>query len=249
MPRALLSAMATLTAAMMASCGGTVAPVGPGDDGGLSDAHSTDGGANEGGGNGASCLGNSGVCEQTGSFCHGVDAGQASCATGFFCCQGEGVPEDGGGPSPACPSSPPGSGPCPKVGIECEYGNNANADCNDVYSCGPTGWTTGEVACPVPTCPSSYASVPINSTCSPTGGICGYEQGTCTCSEGSPPRINGPVWQCFPAQTGCPSPRPDLGTPCSAPSSLTCDYGACSGGISLSCQDGSWQQSNTACPG
>src|ERR1700722_1894776 len=41
---------------------------------------------------GASCLGNSGSCEKNGDACQGVNAGQASCGAGLFCCQDEGVP-------------------------------------------------------------------------------------------------------------------------------------------------------------
>jgi hypothetical protein len=237
-----------------AGCGGT--SIGNLSDGGTSDSAPSDGATNhEGGGNGASCLGNAGACQAVGTTCAGANGGQATCASGYFCCEDEGTPHDGGAPPDSggvgCPASPPSGADtaCPKVGLECEYGSNANLACNQLYTCQSSGWLTGEVACPEPTCPASYSAVPTGHKCDTDGGICGYPQGTCTCSSGSPPLINGPEWQCFPAQAGCPSPRPDIGTGCTASPSLVCNYGACSGGISLSCTDGTWQDAETACPG
>jgi hypothetical protein len=57
----------------------------------------------------------------------------------------------------------------------------------------------------------------------------------------------GPIWQCFTPASGCPNPRPDLGTACSD-DGLTCDYGSCNGGIAEICQGGYWQEQQTACP-
>jgi hypothetical protein len=46
---------------------------------------------------------------------------------------------------------------------------------------------------------------------------------------------------------GCPEPRPRIGDVCSEPA-LTCDYGACTGGIELQCEDGYWQREEVPCP-
>ena len=101
-------------------------------------------------------------------------------------------------------------------------------------------------------CPATYASVPSGDPCQPAGFVCAYPEGTCECSDlGGPVRIVdggiGPRWQCEPAQSGCPSPRPDIGTPCADPG-VSCDYGECSGGIALNCTDGTWQSGPVACP-
>jgi hypothetical protein len=216
---------------------------GPGPDGG--------GPGPDGGGPGASCLSNSGVCQADGTPCNGIDAGQTTCATGLYCCEGEGVPPPDSGPPPSgpCPPSPP-AGLCTSPNVQCEYGTSPNINCNQVYTCTGGSWLTMMGGtCPAPSCPASYGLVMQGTSCSPDGGVCAYPKGTCTCSEGSPPTVGGPIWECFAAQPGCLDFRPDLGTPCSAPSSLTCDYGACAGGIAVSCQSGTWQEAYTVCAG
>jgi hypothetical protein len=154
----------------------------------------------------------------------------------------------GGG---ACPSSPPTAGAaCPQTGLECEYGTNPNPSCNQIVQCTNTGWVDqGNTGCPAGQCPATYASVPLDQNCKNDNGVvCSYAEGTCTCSFGAPPHTNGPVWQCFVAKAGCPSPRPDIGTTCTSPGE-SCDYGACQGGIALKCSGGVWQQDEVACPG
>jgi hypothetical protein len=57
-------------------------------------------------------------------------------------------------------------------------------------------------------------------------------------------------WVCQTASsTGCPVPRPALGSPCSQ-SGLFCNYGACSipGGTAESCVNGAWTESPVPCP-
>jgi hypothetical protein len=168
-----------------------------------------------------------------------------------------GTGTDGGtGDSPSgpfCPAKPPGAGSsCAPVGLQCEYGTDPSPDCNTIMQCGASGWvnlTTGTV-CPPPgtQCPSSYASVPDHQKCTPDLLTCPYAEGVCICTSslGGPVSLY-PMWDCFPAQSGCPSPRPHLGAPCS-PSGQECNYGACSGGIDLICKDGYWQEQQLACP-
>jgi hypothetical protein len=165
----------------------------------------------------------------------------------------EGVPLPDSGVSP-CPVSQP-SGPsesCSTPNVTCEYGESPDPYCNDLYECSGAMWLaeTGP-ACPVATgaCPTTYGSA--TGSCSSDEQICPYAQGTCICTSdpGGLPIENGPVWSCTPTTAGCPAVRPDLGTPCSAPASRSCDYGQCSGGVAESCQGGYWQLStDNACP-
>jgi hypothetical protein len=133
--------------------------------------------------------------------------------------------------------------------MECEYGSNPNPNCDNVVTCDATGWSfpTPGVACPMGTCPASYSAVPQGKQCTPLGLDCAYPQGQCNCADSVPVSQPNPVWLCSTPQTGCPEPRPDLGSSCSQPG-LSCDYGACTGGIAMSCQDGYWQRAEVACP-
>ncbi len=151
---------------------------------------------------------------------------------------------------PSCPTSAPTSGgPCSTVGsITCEYGTNPNPDCNQQFQCVSGAWQLSDVVCAsVPTCSSTEPAA--GSTCT-TAQTCAYASATCLCTSdpGGLPSAGGPVWDCIPITPGCPGTRPDLGTPCSASSTLDCDYGQCVGGVGLSCQDGLWQLADVACP-
>ncbi|HEY4013575.1 MAG TPA: hypothetical protein VGM06_09570 [Polyangiaceae bacterium] len=160
---------------------------------------------------------------------------------------------DAGG-SPLCPTSPAArASACPRVGLACEYGTSTNVACDTVVMCMASGWSVTEaVSCPMGTCPATYDAVPMGEACAPSGLGCGYAKGTCICSSSTGPIevIDGAVaidWHCFPAMTGCPSPRPRLGTPC-VDAGVSCNYGACSGGVELSCDGGVWQEESVPCP-
>jgi hypothetical protein len=56
-----------------------------------------------------------------------------------------------------------------------------------------------------------------------------------------------PIWTCSQPAAGCPNPRPRIGSSCSQ-DGLSCNYGACSGGVEVQCKDGYWQQANVPCP-
>jgi hypothetical protein len=157
-----------------------------------------------------------------------------------------------GGIKSGCPATPPTSnGACTPNGQRCEYGANPDPSCNQMFVCLNGSWveqTPGTYCPPQADCPATYASVPVNQNCMPNNLACSYMQGTCFCTQGGGgPVKQYPQWSCVPATTTCPSPRPDIGTACSEPGQ-TCDYGACSGGVGLSCMNGSWQEVNWTCP-
>jgi len=221
--------------AASAACGGSTATV-IGDDCNGGDCVSTDGG---GPGADGSTGAEGGVDNDGGT---GTDGGTGS--------DGGTTHPDSGGTTSGCPTSAPSSGACSPVGLECEYGNNANPGCDEIVDCTSGGWAaaTGENCSMQGTCPATYAAVPKNQMCEPAGFSCGYSEGQCNCAVQSLAVHQYPIWQCTPTTTGCPTPRPDLGTPCSVPSTTTCDYGACNGGIAESCSGGFWKRAETPCP-
>jgi len=158
------------------------------------------------------------------------------------------------GSTPSCPSAEPMDGAaCPDVGEVCEYGSNASAVCNHVFTCTASGWTSKDPAAPCPTsCPATY---PTNDDpCSPDGLVCSYAQGTCGCAVPIGPVLKdggkSDRWRCSPKKAGCPSPRPSIGSPCPSPATgaTVCDYAACAGGVELACKGGVWTEVKPVCP-
>ncbi len=207
------------TAALLSGCGGNFSVIGSdGNDGG---ARSDSGGSSDSGA--------------------GQDSGGGT---------SDGGTGEGGGTGPACPVSPPPlGGACLTLGLECEYGSDPNPACDQLVQCTSSGWQSagGPTTCTGGTCPATYAQVPVGQSCVPTNLTCDYPEGTCICSLGTGPIGTSPHWICWPATSGCPSPRPRIGSPCGQPG-LSCDYGACAGGVELECKDGTWQQALTPCP-
>jgi hypothetical protein len=170
---------------------------------------------------------------------------------------------NGGGGSSPCPSSPPGDGSaCGPQGLTCEWGSSPVEDCDAVAMCNGGRWQVtlqgpGGLDCgggPQGTCPSSFASVPRESHCSPYGLYCDYPEGRCACTVPEGPGFPADAsavaeWLCQDPASGCPEPRPLLGTPCSQ-EGLECDYGACTipGGTAETCQGGLWIEGGVACP-
>jgi hypothetical protein len=97
-------------------------------------------------------------------------------------------------------------------------------------------------------CPATYADAQSQTSCTPPGLDCAYSDGQCNCSFGPLPGTgNTASWYCRAPGSGCPEPRPDLGQACTQ-EGLSCDYGACFGGIALDCTGGQWVEGGVACP-
>lgn len=156
---------------------------------------------------------------------------------------------DAGKPRVCPPNPPQGGTACPIVGLSCEYGNNPNPACNDIVSCQANGWSfpTPGPACPSGTCPGSFGAVPVGQACTPQGLDCAYPEGQCNCTSTLPVAGTNPAWYCATPGNACPEPRPRIGESCSQPG-LSCDYGACYGGVALDCSGGYWQEAAVACP-
>jgi len=165
-----------------------------------------------------------------------------------------GPPEDAS--SPRCPATAPKAGSsCTTLGLECEYGSSSSIACNVVVTCTASGWssatppTTGPCPPPSGKCPSAYPVAKVGEACSPSGLVCSYTQGTCTCAKPIGPATTdgGTRWQCFDASPGCPTDRPLLGTSCSH-AGEKCNYGECADGVEVECEDGAWQEVMAGCP-
>ncbi len=177
---------------------------------------------------------------------------------------GGGGDPDGSGPAPHCPSAQPtAGGACSSENLVCEYGTSPVQDCDTVATCTGGAWqfaghSPGGLDCdpaPASQCPSSFATVPRGSHCAPFGLYCDYPQGRCACSDTSfgptPADASAEAeWICQVPVSGCPEPRPRLGTACSQ-EGLDCDYGTCGvipGGTAEACTNGIWVEELTACP-
>ncbi len=174
------------------------------------------------------------------------------------------VPDSGpndGGLSASCPANLPGDGAaCASEGIECEYGANAQPNCNTVAVCTNNAWHVrspapgGCVLPPPKSCPKSFKDVPVGQGCfSSYPSVCSYPEGTCGCEVSSggpfPADASGAArWFCDAPKTGCPMPRPRLGASCT-PDGLQCDYSPCAlpTGTSVVCKTGTWHEQMFAC--
>jgi hypothetical protein len=154
----------------------------------------------------------------------------------------------GGGTTECPPNVPSNAASCPRVGLACEYGDNANPSCNQIADCASSGWNVPPLGpCASGTCPAAYADVVQNKACSPEGLDCSYAEGQCDCTSTLPVASPAPVWECTTPASGCPAPRPRIGSPCTQPG-LSCNYGACTGGVAVECENGIWTQELLPCP-
>jgi hypothetical protein len=168
----------------------------------------------------------------------------------------DGGQDSGGVSTTGCPVSPPTAGlPCSVNALECEYGSDPSAACNTLFTCESPVWkldhgpaTTGCNTTNSATCPMTFADVPIGMSCAGSIGLsCDYAQARCDC--GVSPPLATPQWNCdTPDETGCPLPRPRIGSACSM-DGQSCDYGYCSGGVTLLCSAGTWVTGGGVCPG
>jgi hypothetical protein len=166
-------------------------------------------------------------------------------------------PADAGPDSspPHCPTAAPLPGSaCTTPGLECEYGSSAAIACNKVATCTGGTWSYSATAPsgPCPTggsCPAEYPLAEVKEACSPSGLVCSYSEGTCTCAKPTGPATTDASarWQCFDASAGCPTDRPLLGSTCTKPGQ-ECNYGECADGVEVQCSGGTWREVMGGCP-
>jgi hypothetical protein len=235
----------------MFACGGATfsGPEGA-SDGGSSGGGRSSSGAGSSSSGGTSSSGGAGSSSSGAGSSSGTNGSSSSSgsSSGTGSSSSSGAGSSGGGGSPACPATEPTSGAaCPIVGAECEYGSDPSPSCNDLARCTTTGWNIVASGVCAPTmCPATYSDVPQGKSCTPVGKDCAYAEGQCNCADSLPISTGGPTWMCF-SPKGCPEPRPRIGSACSQPSQ-TCDYGGCSQGASIACNDGYWQLQLVPCP-
>lgn len=173
---------------------------------------------------------------------------------------GDGGKGDGGIAITTCPSSPPVIGSaCAGSSLACEYGTSPIVQCNELYTCRSGQWSADARGNDPPFCtpstsgcPATRAAVPVSMACAPSGLECDYPTGRCACTTSNfgPVHLDaGTEWICDSPQGDCPAPRPLVGSACTS-AGKTCDYGACTlpGGVSLTCEDGRWQDRPVPCP-
>ncbi len=165
----------------------------------------------------------------------------------------------------ACPRSiPDGGSPCPEPGqLDCEYGDDWNAQCNTLAQCwrgGPSDATWqlqppyvgSDFACPTPStlapgCPSVAPDTQTDggTQCSSVGTACPYGSVMCGCtqqdSESASASDASYAWLCSAPGPGCPEDRHRIGSACSADQEGTfCEYAVCGVGTATYCQGGVW---------
>jgi len=174
-----------------------------------------------------------------------------------------GTPEDAGPDATVigCPAATPQQGSaCGPQGIVCEYGTATTQECDTVATCNGGRWEVvvpdmTKSACqtgPASECPASFSAVPVGQHCDFYEVDCDYPQGRCACTVRQSPTVTDAsaqaTWICPSPGSGCPLPRPDLGTPCTG--TAECDYGTCAipGATAQTCTAVLWTQESTACP-
>jgi hypothetical protein len=95
-------------------------------------------------------------------------------------------------------------------------------------------------------CPTSAGT----GMCGENGAYCDYPTERCECSVGEPPTAM-PYWHCEDPGSGCPVPRPRLGTPCTSGAAIIlCDYGGncneITGGVDEECIGDIWVQTKSS---
>jgi hypothetical protein len=184
------------------------------------------------------------------------DAGDGAPACTFGCAADASVP------FVLCPASPPQAGaPCAVPGESCEYGTSFWLECNQVLQCLNGVWRQeyAGVSCTWldagGPCPATWQQAnALDASASCPIADCQYLEGYCECGAacGSGGQRHGRnVFvqpRCAAAASGCPSPRPRLGTACTGHED--CTYGwPCGCGQMQQCVDGVWQGAPTpACP-
>lgn len=154
-------------------------------------------------------------------------------------------------PGVPCPTTAPTPGAaCSFPPESCEYGTSGVVPCNQVFECQQGTWhVVFQGQCPsldaATGCPATFAEAADAGASGCPTASCEYPEGYCMCLEvcsvGQKRPYSGGAWYCAPATAACPSPRPDLGTPCSQDAGA-CLYGVtcCQPGEELECVGGVW---------
>jgi hypothetical protein len=159
-----------------------------------------------------------------------------------------------------CPEGLPPAGALCIEGVACEYGSDPDVACDAVARCSGGQWSVRAATgtwCSTAldqACPTSYASLLQERTaCAPVGTSCTYPEARCACAThcGMIGAAGGGAFWCCPdgpsGLSGCPMPRPRIGSACTS-NGAVCDYGGCSGNVTLKCTDATWQPTSIACP-
>lgn len=169
-----------------------------------------------------------------------------------------------------CPESRPReNSSCAQPGSTCEYGTNADPDCNTTIACEGVAFEAAWTPRPQQTC---FASVcPESGDVSSLDGkpcaldadvdagngdaitdadeaICNMTDGVCACTTGPDGASRHERrWSCVRPISVCPPQRPLLGSSCTG--TLWCDYGSCAfkRGSVMECVEGVWLTGGATC--
>ena len=234
-----LAIPALLVTASCRSAGLGGPPVDGGDERGAADATGQgDGGA-----------GNATLHEGGGAGDGSADVGDAMSSDEAFCPPA--VPLAG------TPCAPPYV-PYPFEAV-CEYGSDLHCTTSAQWEGDAGAWVVQPCKGNASACPPAFDADAGGSCAVPRAqGACNYPEGQCGCvlcggvcdvagACGPDASPDATTWQCKPwlTPTGCPSPRPLLGTACPTTQAMECDYGYdCFCGLALDpqmgCIEGHW---------
>ena len=216
--------------------------------GGSSGAGSSSGAGGSSSGAASSSSGGAGSSSGAGGSSSGAASSSSSGGTG----------SSSGSLPPGCPATPPVGGSVCTGSASCQYGSDPDSACDTIAVCLEGYWTatfpqSGSFCPTTPPgqngCPSAYPTT--GDSCQTTVG-CAYPQGLCVCTADIGPVVEldaGMIWQCEVPGTGCPEPRPAIGSACTHPN-LQCDYGDCAfpgGPLPMTCSGGIWTAQPAAC--
>ena len=165
------------------------------------------------------------------------------------------VPTDA---SSECPAAMPYEGATCPCAYSCEFGTDPDVRCNTQMTGSHGQWTvtrrpdaTGCDGMRGAACPLEFSGLIPGEACVTEGLTCAYPEARCSCTVACRVGVTGtsPRWCCTDAArpgTRCPAVRPRIGSRCTVEGE-SCDYGGCSGNVSLSCISASWQDVPQAC--
>ena len=166
--------------------------------------------------------------------------------------------------SPCPRSQPRENSSCAQPGSTCEYGTNADPECNTTVACEGVSFEAAWTPRPRQTCFSSVC--PKSGDVSSLDGrpcdltddgdaitdadeaICNMTDGVCACTTGRDGASRHERrWVCVRPIAVCPPGRPLLGSSCTG--TLWCDYGSCAfkRGSIMECVEGGWLTGGATC--